>query len=117
MAKGNYIGALNEIIAIESQTHTTNPTGGTTVVWTLEKENLWAKVEHLNRSDEQIVDQNMAQVIAFNRKRFTFRIDPDFTLTETMRIIHEGQPHDILVIGRHDKAYMYAECLKKDNEQ
>ena len=109
------VGAMDELISIRQFTRTTDASGGVSEAPSFLAEDVWAKVEYTNRSDEGTRGEDQ-QIVAFSIVKFTFR---DFwsTLNKTMRIVYGGEEYDILSISRLGKnRFVIVEAEQRDNE-
>jgi head-tail adaptor len=109
------VAEMDTLISIRQYTRVADATGGWVETPSFLAEDVWAKIEYTAQSDEGMRGENQ-QMVAWNRTKFTFR---DFwpTLSETMRIVFDGDEYDILNISRTGRTrFVIIEAEKRDNE-
>lgn len=115
--KPKAIGQRDQLISIQQPVVTTNASGGETVVWQNLATNRWAAVDYAAESREGFLGEEVMQVVASRRMLFTLQYDPSLTLNEKMRVLHDGQPCDILAIRKIGRNHLWEiEAEKRENE-
>lgn len=110
------VGALDTLVTIQTRTVTTNASGGETTTWTTYASDRWANITYTPESREVQTDSEMLQVVATRRMLVTIRHDPSLTITETMRVVVDGAPCDILAIRKVGRQHFISlEVEKRDN--
>ena len=109
------LGEMDELVSIRQYSRVADATGGWVETASYLAEDIWAKVEYTTQSDEGMRGEDQ-QIVAYRIVKFTFRNFWD-TLTETMRIVYEGNEYDIHSIHKLGKSrFVIVEAEKRDNE-